>query len=157
MAFAHPHCGGSHETIAEARVCENVPAHEVPAESPPEPRHEAPAERPPRKGPAEEGFYKHGNVIYKVQTAKHGSGRRYAKIMYKPEEPGGKPRWEYAPGVVNVLQPEDKLSAADAAAFGKLYGICIFCSRDLTDERSIAVGYGAVCADNHGLPWGEVA
>lgn len=151
MAFSHPHCGESHETVSEARVCENVPA-----------RGGSPGEnlqiKPKRREPAEEGFYKQGGVFYKVQTSRYGArpGRRYAKILYKPEQPGDRPRWEYVPGVVNVLTAEDKISAEDAAAFGKLYGICIFCSRDLTDERSIYVGYGAKCAENHGLPWGEV-
>lgn len=34
-------------------------------------------------------------------------------------------------------------------------GACVFCRRTLTDERSLATGYGPVCADNFGLPWGE--
>lgn len=147
MAFSHPHCGGKHESVAEARVCEGAAV---------EPQ--APA-KPKRKEPAEEGFYKQGNVYFKVQEARNGSGRRYAKILRVPTAvpEGDKPYWEYAPGVVMVLSAEDKLSAEDAAAFGKLYGICIFCSRDLTDERSIAMGYGPVCAENHNLPWGETA
>jgi len=31
---------------------------------------------------------------------------------------------------------------------------CAFCSRELTDEASIAAGYGPVCAKNHDQPWG---
>lgn len=41
-----------------------------------------------------------------------------------------------------------------AAAFGKSTGSCSFCGRGLTDERSVEVGYGPVCADHNGLPWG---
>jgi hypothetical protein len=37
---------------------------------------------------------------------------------------------------------------------GKLTGSCCFCNLALTDERSTAVGYGATCAKNWGLPWG---
>jgi hypothetical protein len=33
----------------------------------------------------------------------------------------------------------------------------VFCSKKLTDERSIEVGYGRICAGHNGLPWGEVA
>ena len=44
--------------------------------------------------------------------------------------------------------------AAVAAAFGKLSGNCCFCSRELSDERSTSVGYGPVCAERYGLPWG---
>lgn len=150
MAFTHGKCGGQHDTVADARICEGAGASHTPFED--EPKQ---ASIPKRKGPAEEGFYKQGNVYFKVQEARNGSGRRYAKILYLPEVEGGKPHWEYAPGVVMALSEEDRLTAEEAAAFGKLYGICIFCNRDLTDERSIYVGYGAKCAENQGLPWGE--
>jgi hypothetical protein len=42
-----------------------------------------------------------------------------------------------------------------AAEFGHLTGHCTFCARKLNDARSIAVGYGPVCAEKFGLPWGE--
>ena len=29
--------------------------------------------------------------------------------------------------------------------------------RALSDDRSTAVGYGPICADHFGLPWGEAA
>jgi hypothetical protein len=29
--------------------------------------------------------------------------------------------------------------------------------RALSDDRSTAVGYGPICADHYGLPWGEAA
>ena len=44
-----------------------------------------------------------------------------------------------------------------AADYGKLTGFCCFCNRPLTDDRSIAVGYGPVCATSWELPWGEKA
>lgn len=44
-----------------------------------------------------------------------------------------------------------------AAIYGKSSGNCVFCSRELTDDRSISVGYGPVCAGHYNLPWGEVA
>ncbi|MHC4610014.1 MAG: DUF6011 domain-containing protein [Planctomycetota bacterium] len=31
---------------------------------------------------------------------------------------------------------------------------CAYCSRELTDDASIAAGYGPVCAKNHDQPWG---
>lgn len=45
--------------------------------------------------------------------------------------------------------------AETAAAYGKLTGSCCFCSRKLEDARSTEVGYGPVCAEKFGLPWGE--
>lgn len=41
-----------------------------------------------------------------------------------------------------------------AAAHGHLTGECCFCGLGLTDGRSIAVGYGPVCAEKFGLAWG---
>lgn len=40
-----------------------------------------------------------------------------------------------------------------AKEYGALRGCCSFCSKDLTDEGSIEVGYGPVCAKHYGLPW----
>lgn len=42
-----------------------------------------------------------------------------------------------------------------ASEYGKLTGSCCFCEKSLTDARSSAVGYGPVCADKFGLPWGS--
>lgn len=42
-----------------------------------------------------------------------------------------------------------------AGEHGKLTGRCCFCNRPLEDERSTAVGYGPVCAQNFGLEWGS--
>jgi hypothetical protein len=40
-----------------------------------------------------------------------------------------------------------------AVAQGHATGSCCFCSRQLTDARSVAHGYGPICAENYGLPW----
>lgn len=45
--------------------------------------------------------------------------------------------------------------AAVAAEHGRLTGRCCFCNIALKDERSTGVGYGPVCAEHYGLPWGE--
>lgn len=41
-----------------------------------------------------------------------------------------------------------------AAEYGQRTGCCCFCSRKLTDARSVGVGYGPICADHFQLPWG---
>ena len=58
--------------------------------------------------------------------------------------------------VVEVLRALATDPAATAAAYGKRTGNCCFCRRDLEDYRSVSVGYGPVCADKWGLPWGAV-
>lgn len=42
-----------------------------------------------------------------------------------------------------------------AAAHGQRTSNCCFCRLQLTDGRSLAMGYGPVCASNWGLPWGD--
>jgi len=41
------------------------------------------------------------------------------------------------------------------AEIGRFSGTCCYCARELTDPRSVSMGYGPVCAENYGLPWGE--
>lgn len=47
----------------------------------------------------------------------------------------------------------------DPIKFGALKGQefrhCIFCNTELTSKASLFAGYGPICADNWGLPWGE--
>ena len=57
--------------------------------------------------------------------------------------------------VLRFLSEFDADPAACATAYGHRTGACCFCSRELTDSRSVAVGYGPVCAGKYGLPWGD--
>lgn len=47
-----------------------------------------------------------------------------------------------------------ELTAEEAAAFGHATHHCVFCYKSLTTEESTTVGYGPVCAEKNGLPWG---
>lgn len=97
----------------------------------------------------EEGIYYHLGVYYKVVFNLEGT-RLYAKVWDGSE-------WSYDRGAIHRLNASMRVTAEDAARFGQLTGQCVFCSRRLTDERSITVGYGPVCAEHNGLPWGEAA
>lgn len=90
----------------------------------------------------EDGMYLKDGVIYKVQLAVNGSGRLYAKKFNTETK-----EFEYA-GIAPLrsLTLADKMSREQAGEYGKLYGICMRCSRTLTDEYSIANGYGKICA-----------
>src|SRR5258708_1143510 len=48
----------------------------------------------------------------------------------------------------------------DPIKFGALhvqqYKHCCFCNTELTSKTSLFAGYGPICADNWGLPWGEI-
>jgi hypothetical protein len=58
------------------------------------------------------------------------------------------------PAVAELIKQFSEDPAASAAQYGKLTGGCSFCKHGLTDNRSLAVGYGPVCAKNFGLVWG---
>ena len=45
--------------------------------------------------------------------------------------------------------------ASTAQCLGRRYGVCCFCGRELSTKESVAVGYGPICADRYGLPWGD--
>jgi len=45
--------------------------------------------------------------------------------------------------------------AREAAAYGHNTGVCCFCGLDLSDARSVTVGYGPQCAQRFSLPWGS--
>ena len=57
--------------------------------------------------------------------------------------------------LIDLLTRLSKDPSKLASEYGKLTGRCSFCARKLTDDRSIAVGYGSTCADNYGLEWGK--
>lgn len=91
-----------------------------------------------------EGMHRLDGKIFKVQVAKNGSGRMYAKELTGDSEEGF--QFVYAPGAVRKLSASTRLSLEEAKEFGALYGTCCVCSRTLTDENSIAAGIGPVCA-----------
>lgn len=43
-----------------------------------------------------------------------------------------------------------------AKAMAKRLGCCMFCGARLTDDESKDRGYGPVCAENYGQPWGNL-
>lgn len=57
--------------------------------------------------------------------------------------------------VESYLQSFADDPAKIAAAYGHQTGNCCFCALQLTDKRSVKVGYGPICAEKYGLPWGE--
>lgn len=100
-----------------------------------------------------EGMHRLDGEIYKVQKAVHGSGNLYAKKLVTDSEwtfQRGTTKkagsFEYAPGMINKLSVDTRMSLDEAKEFGRLYGFCCVCAATLTDERSIEAGIGPVCA-----------
>lgn len=61
---------------------------------------------------------------------------------------------QVSPAIVAMLKNFAQEPVRVAAAHGRQTGHCCFCARELTDKRSIEVGYGPICADKWSLPWG---
>ena len=61
---------------------------------------------------------------------------------------------ECPPAVAQALTSFNRDPQKAATAYGMATGSCCFCARQLTDARSVEVGYGPICAGNFGLPWG---
>jgi hypothetical protein len=85
-----------------------------------------------------------------VKVAESKAGNLYGKLL------GDDGRFtNYQSGLIGRIARE--LTADEAAAFGHEHSRCVFCSHKLSDEkdgRSVDVGYGPVCAEKYGLPWG---
>jgi hypothetical protein len=91
--------------------------------------------------------------IYKIQTAIYGSGRIYAKKLVELAEPRELKKgvrtheFAYEAGALRKLTAEMRMTADEAAEWGKLYGTCCRCGLALTDEKSIDRGLGPICKD----------
>lgn len=104
---------------------------------------------------AADGIYAKDGEVFKVQWNQNHTNLYAKRLVENPEAKTYS--WEYVgKGPLYTLTEADRLTAEKAKELGQLYGVCIFCGRTLTDEASIEAGYGPVCAENHGLPWGHV-
>jgi hypothetical protein len=91
------------------------------------------------------GMYRTSDgTMYRVHESRE-TGNRYAKRM-EYDLFSDKPRFVYAKGAISTLTPEDRMSLADAKAWGMETGFCCVCGAFLTDEKSVANGIGPVCA-----------
>ena len=99
----------------------------------------------PQRVEVTEGLYGYnGQVILVYRTH---NGRLAGKVHTGRS-------FRYQQGAVNLAAMGQRLTAAEAAAWGHAHGNCVACAKDLTDDRSITVGYGPVCAKRYGWPWG---
>lgn len=87
--------------------------------------------------------------FYRVSHRRNGQGW-YVNLWAGSE-------WIYARAARQIIVPAHEATAEHAAAFGAAFSRCVFCTRELDTAESITVGYGPVCADQRGLPWGSVS
>lgn len=103
-------------------------------------------------GALENGLYLHDNGrIYKLYTTQNG--RQGAKVLQVEASHGS---FQYLAGGTRLVAQAvadgfaHALTQDEAQAFGRLHGFCCNCAKDLDDDRSLAVGYGPVCAGHFG-------
>lgn len=147
MRCAHCKDSGPAVTVAHVKACSQAEqAIRSIGAAPVAPKVKTLAEEPV------EGFYERDGHYFKVVQSEN-TGNWYA-YEGEPHE-GQKIEWEYAGRrPLHHLTADNRLTAEEAARLGHLTGRCVFCSRKLTDDRSTEVGYGPICADREGLPWG---
>ncbi|EIC63581.1 DUF6011 domain-containing protein [Mycobacteroides abscessus] len=97
----------------------------------------------------EDGFYElaDGRII-KVIHAVHGSGHQYGKVLDTEAR-----KFDIAAGILREVRATGKRIDDDqdrCAELGKLYGICMCCGLELTDEASIEAGIGPICKAKRG-------
>jgi hypothetical protein len=86
-----------------------------------------------------------------------GEGQYPNRAFYGRVSPEGvwTPSFKTSPEMLEALTVLlTKFSAQPARVakeHGKLTGHCCFCNKGLTDEKSLAAGFGPVCADHYGL------
>lgn len=93
----------------------------------------------------------HGEINVVEADRAYPNGAWYGRIDAKGNFIEGRAKAE---GLVDMLKALAEEPETVAATYGQLTGSCCFCAKALTDERSVKVGYGPVCAGNYGLPWG---
>ena len=99
---------------------------------------------------AQEGFYLLDGTVYTVVRGTY-TPRLYAKRLV----PGarGSAHWAYDNSAYKRLSDDDRLTHTEAARLGHLYGVCVRCTKGLTDIRSQSAGYGRTCARVMGWPY----
>lgn len=89
----------------------------------------------------EVGMYRLDNGdIYRVQRSRE-SGRLYAKKLDWANN-----RFEFSAGAMRLITADDRMTLADAKAWGVETGVCCVCGAFLTDPKSVTAGIGPVCA-----------
>jgi hypothetical protein len=93
-------------------------------------------------------------------TEKQSDGMRpwYGRITIEGEyQPSRKFDTTTQTAIASALIALANDPAKAASEYGQMTGVCCFCGKSLTDERSTSVGYGPICAKHFGLPWGDLS
>jgi len=70
------------------------------------------------------------------------------RLVIDEDGQGGLEYWQGGAPIVRATGT--LLTQEEASELGKTYGFCICCSKLLSEDTSLAVGYGSTCAENNG-------
>lgn len=110
------------------------------------------------RGTLKPGVYMHNGVIYVVKLNRHHTALQARRLV----EIGGRRlnaadqvvriEFEYAPGVLGKIRPEEMMTLDEARPYVLRYGKCIFCNTPLKDATSVERGVGPVCLKRYAPP-----
>jgi hypothetical protein len=92
----------------------------------------------------EVGLYLVDGVAYKVKRAVYGSGFLYA-CRWDEESTS----FVKESGAIRKIRANHRMTLEQAAPYGLAMSACAHCGRPLTDETSIKLGLGPVCAGKY--------
>lgn len=94
-----------------------------------------------------------------ISNGKYDFDRKIYGVIH-PTDIGAKVSWRPEYAIIPSIRPMMIELVKDPIKFCSLHGLkfsyCCFCGKELTAKESLFAGYGPICADNWGLPWGEV-
>lgn len=83
-------------------------------------------------------------VAYTTQNKRLASRR----LVIESDGTGHLEYWQG--GIAKIKATGALLTQEEASRIGRLHRFCVSCCRDLSDDRSLASGYGQTCAENNG-------
>jgi hypothetical protein len=94
---------------------------------------------------------KQPGVINVTDGGPFGNNKWYGRVMPDGEWVACRNDYPELMQVALLLKRLGEEPEAVAAEYGKMNGYCCFCGKALSDDKSVAVGYGEQCAKNWGL------
>jgi hypothetical protein len=94
---------------------------------------------------------KQPGVINVTDGGPFGNNKWYGRVMPDGEWVACRNDYPELAAVALLLKRLGEDPLAVAAEFGKMSGMCAFCGKALSDDKSVAVGYGPVCAQKWNL------
>lgn len=112
-------------------------------------------ERDMRLSRTSRGSREPGSVVVTSNDGASAGGEYYGRISREGVFvlPSGSD--EIDPRAEELLAELLEDPTGTVARAGARVGSCSFCGHDLTTDESLTVGYGPICAERYGMPWGE--